>query len=74
VTVFVVFHNDIENSKWVRGVCSTREIAERLCDSPEQRYEGFPANEHSRSCCDVYQMTVDDPKLLAPVVLEGALA
>lgn len=33
--VYVVFHNDIEDSKWVRGVYSTRELAEAKRDSPE---------------------------------------
>lgn len=34
-TVYVVFHSDIEDDKYVRAVCSTQERAEAIANSPE---------------------------------------
>lgn len=67
-TVYVLFHSDIEDDKYVRGVYERREVAEADVPKSERRYSDMPdyQRDHSDACCGVDEMEI----LAHPVGLE----
>lgn len=60
--VYVVFHADIEDDRYVRAVCSTLERAEAVRDTPQPCEEGHvgylePWNQHTRRSPTWYRDT-----------------
>ena len=61
--VYVVFHADIEDDRYVRAVCSTRDLAEQRANNPEpctESHEGF-TDPRFRRHLRLYPGHYDDP-------------
>jgi hypothetical protein len=64
--VYVVFHADIEDDRYVRAVCSTAERARAVADSPEAESDRGYARDHltrggtqESACCYVEAWELD---------------
>ncbi len=55
--VYVLFHSDIEDDKYVRGVFASREIAEQNASMDEQRGPDY-VRSHRIDCCYVDEWDV----------------
>ena len=67
MTVYLVWHNDIEDSKWPRGVFATRELAEHVATMSEDRYGDGYVSDHWIGCCEIeeYEVATEAPRVQA---------
>lgn len=67
MTVYVVFHSDIEDDKYVRGVFATRELADQVTTMDEQcgdlvrQHKGFPNGESLCCFVEAYEVATEAP-------------